>query len=190
MKDYLAVILFSGIFFHTTGCVASQSPSPTAESKISPSALLNAHNQHRLKVGAPKLNWSSELEQRATTWAKQLKKNGCFMKHSGPGENLFWASPVKTAISRKGSQERFWTYSLHQVSEQYVVNSWASEKKWFDPGANSCRAPEGKTCNHYTQVVWHNTKEIGCSKAVCDDFSQVWVCNYDPPGNIYGQKPY
>jgi pathogenesis-related protein 1 len=39
-------------------------------------------------------------------------------------------------------------------------------------------------------VVWKNTTEVGCAMAVCPDFIQVWVCSYNPPGNVSGQKPF
>jgi pathogenesis-related protein 1 len=45
-------------------------------------------------------------------------------------------------------------------------------------------------CGHYTQVVWKNSMEVGGGMAICDNKSQVWVCNYNPPGNVEGEKPY
>ena len=40
------------------------------------------------------------------------------------------------------------------------------------------------------KIVWSNTTEVGCGMALCSDNSQFWVCNYTPPGNYRGQKPY
>ena len=37
------------------------------------------------------------------------------------------------------------------------------------------------TSGHYTAV--------GCSEAVCDK-TLIVVCNYDPPGNTIGRRPY
>jgi hypothetical protein len=48
-------------------------------------------------------------------------------------------------------------------------------------------------CGHYTQVVWRNTERVGCGYSTCQaqGFNfEVWVCNYDPPGNFIGQAPY
>ena len=44
-------------------------------------------------------------------------------------------------------------------------------------------------CGHYTQIVWETTQKVGCAKIQCDGFD-LWVCNYDPPGNWVGEKPY
>jgi pathogenesis-related protein 1 len=98
---------------------------------------------------------------------------------SGLGENLYWASPERFSSGKSEEQT---------LSPKDVVNSWAGERKDYTYSTNSCA--RGKVCGHYTQVVWSKTTEIGCGKAVCFDKSQVWVCNYKPPGNIIGQKPY
>jgi pathogenesis-related protein 1 len=45
------------------------------------------------------------------------------------------------------------------------------------------------TYGHYTQLVWRNTKNVGCAKAELDG-NIIIVCNYDPPGNIVGRTPY
>jgi pathogenesis-related protein 1 len=45
-------------------------------------------------------------------------------------------------------------------------------------------------CGHYTQVVWKDSKEVGCAAYQCDDKSQVWVCQYKPAGNYVDQKPF
>ncbi|MEP2023182.1 CAP domain-containing protein, partial [Reichenbachiella sp.] len=67
------------------------------------------------------------------------------------------------------------------------VDSWGAEKQNYDYKKNKCET--GKICGHYTQIVWKNTTEIGCAKTLCDG-SVIWICNYNPPGNFVGQKPY
>ena len=95
------------------------------------------------------------------------------------GENLFWASPLNYS---DGSS------AVQIITPTQVVDNWASEKADYNYASNTCAA--GKVCGHYTQVVWRSTVEIGCGRAVCQDNSQVWVCNYNPAGNIIGQRPY
>jgi pathogenesis-related protein 1 len=104
------------------------------------------------------------------------------MQHSRGqlGENLYWASARKTGGK-----------SIPQpITEKEVVAGWATEKPWYSRATNTCEAPLGKTCGHYTQIVWEATREVGCAKAICKDSSQIWVCNYAPAGNMIGQRPY
>ena len=62
-----------------------------------------------------------------------------------------------------------------------------TEIKAFDEKTGQCK--DGEVCGHYTQLVWKNTTEVGCAKVTCGN-QTIWVCNYNPPGNYVGQKPY
>ncbi|MBA3004725.1 MAG: SCP-like extracellular [Desulfurivibrio sp.] len=173
-------------------CLVSASPSSAQDNKVDAMCMVQEHNILRSAVSAPELRWSDALARRATAWADKLKKAGCDMQHSRGklGENLYWASPLKTTNKSKGSTTWKSRLTLQPIKEKDVVASWATEKPWYSHLTNTCNAPPGKSCGHYTQIVWQNTKEVGCAKAVCDDNSQVWVCNYGPAGNVVGQKPY
>jgi hypothetical protein len=35
-------------------------------------------------------------------------------------------------------------------------------------------------------VVWRGTERVGCGTATCNGLD-LFVCNYDPPGNVQGQ---
>ncbi|KAF3604472.1 hypothetical protein F2Q69_00034042 [Brassica cretica] len=99
------------------------------------------------------------------------RRYDCSLTHStGPyGENLFWGS---------GSD---WTPT-------FAVESWTVEAKSYNHMTNSC---EGGMCGHYTQIVWRDTKRIGCARVVCENGAGVFItCNYDPPGNYVGENPY
>jgi uncharacterized protein YkwD len=127
------------------------------------------HNKHRRLKKLPDLVWDEDIAAYAQQWANNLKNNGCKMQHRTNrkyGENLAWA----------GGQV---------LKPASVVQMWADEEKDYDYSRNSCSA----VCGHYTQVVWKNSKKVGCGYATCGK-SEIWVCNYDPPGNYVGQKPY
>jgi pathogenesis-related protein 1 len=147
--------------------------------------MVAAHNRWRKTAGVPPLTYSTDLAASAQKWADHLKRsNQCKMKHSDPeakyGENLYWASAIEWS---NGKSE------LQQVSPKKVVDSWGSEVSDYNYNANSCT--KGKMCGHYTQVVWKSTTTVGCAVAVCEDSQeQVWVCQYQPPGNWGGKKPY
>jgi hypothetical protein len=38
---------------------------------------------------------------------------------------------------------------------------------------------------HFTQVVWRQTTQLGCGVSTCRGMD-IWVCEYDPPGNVQG----
>ena len=152
------------------------------------SGMVQAHNDVRAEHDVQPLAWSDEVAAHARQWAQYLaEENNCQMMHrprSGQfarlyGENLYWASAILLSNGRRRPQ---------QIHPAHVVANWAGESKNYSYRENSCAA--GKSCGHYTQLVWKGSKTLGCGMAFCEDSSQIWVCNYDPPGNIIGQKPY
>ncbi|MEQ9288189.1 MAG: pathogenesis-related family 1 protein [Cyclobacteriaceae bacterium] len=132
--------------------------------------ILLRHNYWRADVGVGELSYSDELAEAAFTWAEKLKEKGCAFEHSGNGfgENLF-----------KG------TKGYYTVED--AIDSWAGEKKDYNYSKNKCKS--GAVCGHYTQLVWKNTTEVGCAQIECNGMV-TWVCNYNPPGNYVGEKPY
>jgi len=132
--------------------------------------MVAAHNAWRSPLGLPPLEWSDELAVVAQDWAEKLLVKGR-MQHSQDndyGENL------ATARNR-------------QLSVETVVNLWGDEVSDYDYDTNRC-AP-GKVCGHYTQIVWAETTKVGCGMAR-ENGLEMWVCNYDPPGNYVGERPY
>ncbi|MDO8704662.1 MAG: CAP domain-containing protein [Sulfuricaulis sp.] len=167
-------------------CTAALVAIPAYAAEIDASAIIATHNKWRAKAGVPeKLTYSPALAATAQAWADNLKRaSHCRMRHSKPdgqyGENLYWASALTWS---NGHRE------LQNVSPERVVDSWGSEEANYDYAKNRCTP--GKMCGHYTQVVWRSTTTVGCAMAVCDEtLEQVWVCQYQPAGNLVGSKPY
>lgn len=146
---------------------------PTTTEPAGYEGTVAAHNAWRAQVGVADLTWSNTLAEYAQNWANNLKLMGCALAHNPNneeyGENVYWSMGFTP-------------------TPQQVVDSWGSEIADYDYDANTCAS--GKQCGHYTQIVWRDTTEVGCGKATCDGDQTVWVCNYHPPGNIIGQKPY
>lgn len=130
--------------------------------------MLAAHNAVRANAGVPPLEWSSRLAMRAHSWAETLLARNEFAHSpkSPYGENLFKVSGA-------------------HVSPRQVVDQWAAEARDYDYRSNRCK----NVCGHYTQIVWRATREVGCGVARTDKV-EIWVCDYDPPGNVVGQRPY
>ncbi len=78
-----------------------------------------------------------------------------------------------------------------------VVTDWASESADYTYASSTCRA--GRSCGHYTQVVWRSSVGLGWAQQQqrCTTNSPfgagTWffvVCDSDPAGNFIGQRPY
>ncbi|RTZ67452.1 MAG: SCP-like extracellular [Aquificaceae bacterium] len=195
---YKAILLFLSLFL-IFGCSTNPPQQSIPQEPFTPSSggaepvkfrgTLASHNSVRAQLGLVPLRWSNKLARYAQQWANhQAQTQNCAMQHrphqAGPfqqvhGENLFWASPKHWSDGKT---------ELQEISIGEVVKAWADEVVDYDYNSNSCR--EGEQCGHYTQIVWHETRAVGCAIAVCPDQSQLWVCNYDPPGNYIGEKPY
>ena len=125
--------------------------------------------------------WSAAVAATAQAWA-----NGCQFKHN-PAVRTF---PYGENIYAAG-------YGGSPPSGQSLaaVAFWASEAANYNYANNSCSG----TCGHYTQIVSRTTEAIGCGVKNCSTNSPFggstpnWtlvVCDYDPPGNYRGYRPY
>jgi pathogenesis-related protein 1 len=143
-----------------------------AEDGLPPLAreMLAAHNEVRQKVGVPPLKWSNKLAARAEEWAKTLAASGASKMQGIPGQNIGYTGPPGHA---KGAD---------------IVAAWSAEAANYDHEKNVCIDPKLR-CNHYTQVVWRGSASLGCATAH-DSQRDIWVCDYDPPGNNVAEKPY
>lgn len=59
---------------------------------------------------------------------------------------------------------------------------WFNEKRNY----NFVNGIYGTNTRHFTQVIWKNTTEIGCS-VKCNGNRCYGCCNYKTPGNVEGR---
>jgi uncharacterized protein YkwD len=150
-----------------------------------------AHNAIRASLPSPQpvpdpllseLAWNQELAEYA-----QVHADTCVFAHSDNTErtNAFgqWVGENLAANTGQG-------YDPYSVTDL-----WAAEAVDYDYATNTCA--DGEVCGHYTQIVWRQTTQIGCAKAICSTLTntsymdaEYWVCEYMPGGNINGQRPY
>ncbi|TWU74604.1 hypothetical protein ED733_000997 [Metarhizium rileyi] len=127
--------------------------------------MIAAHNFYRGQHDAKPLSWNNNLAIDAQNWA-----NTCNWAHDSTGENL----ASSTGFSSWGNFVNMWG------SERTMYN-WASPNFYMNTG-------------HFTQVVWKNTKTVGCGWKKCSGGPGkangfYVVCKYDPAGNVLGQFP-
>jgi pathogenesis-related protein 1 len=153
------------------------SPEPLALRGVT--AAHNAVRADAQPAPSPPLSplcYSSTVQQTAQAWA-----NGCNWEHN-PGRGFLGENIAAFSSSLSNAP-------LH------AVELWAGEADDYDYASNDCSG----VCGHYTQIVWRWSQRLGCGVAVCTtgspwgSASPNWtyvVCNYDPPGNFVGQRPY
>jgi hypothetical protein len=154
-------------------------PGPIMAS-ITANEWIAAHNTARAsaapapKPALPALSWNASAAAVAQRWADR-----CTWKHNPErgklGEHIFAGTGTYTAAQ--------------------VVGDWDSEKALYSRATNACQP--GKACGHYTQLVWRGTTSVGCAQKACASGSpfggghwKLYVCDYSPPGNFVGEKPY
>jgi pathogenesis-related protein 1 len=147
-----------------------QMTSPPATPSSIEKEMLDTQNAVRARVGVPPLTWSGKLARVAQEWADRLAKEGAFRHRP----NSPWGQNLSDVTGT-------------EYVPQQIVNGWAGEAKDFDVAANQRK--EGRMCGHYTQLVWRDTKQVGCAVARGGN-REVWVCEYSPPGNYVGMRPY
>lgn len=133
--------------------------------------LLRVHNRARAEVDVPPLQWSPQLAHSAQRWADRLAGGSCRMRHSrgsGYGENLYMGSA-----------------DYYEVKDAALA--WVRERRLYRGGP--LRRHDWAPSGHYTQMVWADTRRLGCGVSECDDMMVV-VCHYDPKGNYLGRAPY
>ena len=132
--------------------------------------MLTRHNLYRSKHQAPNLARHSQLESIAQAYSQNLVNLGYLVHSSNTlngeyiGENLFFG------------------YNAGYLGT-VPVDSWYNEIKDYDFAKSEFTSGTG----HFTQVVWKNSKQLGCGVACgTNDYCYV-TCNYYPAGNYLGQ---
>ncbi|KAK4337563.1 hypothetical protein RND71_042050 [Anisodus tanguticus] len=175
---FLVPLLVLSIISSTTNGLTQQQTSYTNYMKKATNnniqQFLAPQNAARSMLRLKPLVWDNKLENYAKWYANQ-RRYDCELRHSnGPyGENIFWGSG-------------------NGWSPAQAVSAWVGERHSYNYGYNSCNGEQ--ECGHYTQIVWRETRRIGCAQVTCYNGLGVFMtCNYDPPetlliGSHYASK--
>ncbi|KAL9417616.1 hypothetical protein AB3S75_040575 [Citrus x aurantiifolia] len=151
-------------------CLVALATTQLSSAQNSQQDYLRAHNEARASVRVGPMRWDNKVAAYAKNYANQ-RKGDCRLVHSGGpyGENLAWSSGDLTGTA--------------------AVKLWVDERPKYNYNSNTC---VGGECRHYTQVVWRNSVRLGCARERCNNNGTLnfVICNYDPRGNVFGQRPY
>lgn len=126
--------------------------------------LLAGHNKERIDLKLNPMVWDCALANMAQDWAsKSLYEH----RDTSFGENMFVSSETAATIDS-------------------VLERWRAEAANWNNTAGTCAT--GKTCTHYTQMVWRATAKFGCgiNRNATGKWKAVLVCNYDPSSKSSG----
>ncbi|VDM23825.1 unnamed protein product [Hydatigera taeniaeformis] len=145
--------------------------------------ILEAHHRARESVKPPASNmklmmYSKKLENLAARWASR-----CVFEH--PDRNTY---PEYRELGQNLALAAGFTPNITEAA-----CGWRSEIKFYDSVSGRCR----HVCGHYTQMIWASSSALGCAMWRCDGVRPDWhnpqyitACQYSPPGNYIGSKPY
>ncbi len=133
--------------------------------------IVALHDRERLLVGSPPIVWNDDLARDAGAWARTLAAEGSFEHDEtdrGQGENLWMG-----------------TRGAFGVAE--MIAGWSDEKRVL--ARLSSWEDDFSAVGHYTQMVWKDTRSVGCAvaRSRTDDYL---VCRYHPQGNVMGESPF
>ena len=178
MRTGLAFAAFAASLFalSLSGGVAAKGTAVTPPVSFSLS-LLAEHNLARDDAGVPRLKWSDRLAQDAQGWANRLAREGD-LRHASDGDT-------------DGAGENLWMGTAGYFGPESMVDTFVEEKRYYVHGTfpGVSRTGRWEDVGHYTQVIWRETREVGCAIArnARDDFL---VCRYWPAGNWMGEAAY
>ncbi|XP_065218604.1 uncharacterized protein LOC135844371 isoform X2 [Planococcus citri] len=131
--------------------------------------LTQDHNKYRSLHGTPPLEADDKLMEGATQWSRKLITEDKFEhSHGEDGENLYTESSTDPLTE----------------AEIDAVKPWYDEIKLYTKPEFSAET------GHFTQVVWRDTRKVGCGlcSKLDNGMTKVMVtCRYSPKGNIRGQ---
>ena len=134
--------------------------------------ILENHNYYRKLHQVNKLTRNSELEKIAQTHAEKLILSQTYQT----SENIYKGQSI--------GENRFICYNNIQVciNATYATDNWYKESKTYnydDPHSGPCP-------NRFTQMVWKESKQLGCGASCLGD-KCIGICHYYPAGNNFTQ---
>jgi len=132
--------------------------------------VLFHHNVHRANHSADPLTWDDASAQKAYDF---ISKCEWPFHHDSAGQNMAASSPIANVSA--GITDGWYNGEMPNYADNYGLGDPAGDFEGF---------------GHFTQVVWKDTKTVGCATYDCRSKAPgMWltVCNYLPVGNVATQ---
>ena len=139
--------------------------------------IVSTHNVYRLQARVPPMAWDDALAREAAGWAMHLGRT-MQLQHSP------WSI-------RREEGENLYMGSSGSLSAGEMVDQWGAERRDYSGGVfpHVSRTGQFQSVAHYTQMVWRDTRRVGCGMARAQGWD-ILVCRYSSPGNVIGQPVY
>ncbi|VBB73865.1 Putative protein of unknown function [Podospora comata] len=154
-------------------------------------AVLESHNVHRFNHSAGALEWGQQYADSAKVLAQRCKfEHDTSINGGGYGQNLaMWAASANVDKVDPAA-----------AAARAISNGWYNDELELFPASEYGRANPSAQAQatfskwgHFTQLVWKDSKQVGCFTARCpvgtivsNMESLYTVCNYFPVGNMGG----
>ncbi|KAG9144209.1 hypothetical protein Leryth_021873 [Lithospermum erythrorhizon] len=143
-----------------------------------PDEIIKAHNVFRTQAGVPPAQWNATVAAFAMDYASKHRAATCELEHS--------TLPFAESIAAGGLD-----FTIVDA-----VKGFAEEMKFYDKKTKQCKGGE---CGHYTNIIAHDSTQIGCARIpckngegvliFCDYYGPGWPCPIVPPGNPKAYTP-
>ena len=171
LGSVVVLALGAGVGFAVTRAADDTGSALSAEEA---KAFVDYHNEKRDEVKVPHVEWDNDIAKFAQQWADHIAETGVF-DHRPEEEGEF----------KQKYGENLGAGSGGSYGAAKAATDWYKEKQAYE---------DGKHAGHYTQMVWSKSTKIGAGKAVIKEGQYkgwtVIVGDYDPRGNVGGEKPY
>ena len=140
--------------------------------------ILAAHNRERTAMGIAPLAWNAELAADAREFGAELAATNSFGHSEEDPEN-----PVG---------ENLFAGTTGHYAPEAMVGAWVEEKKNFRHGVfpNNSKTGNLEDVGHYTQLMWRDTRSVGCAVVAGTEDLEYLVCRYTQVGNVEGERPF
>ncbi|TQS35751.1 hypothetical protein Golomagni_03818 [Golovinomyces magnicellulatus] len=145
---------------------------------------IERHNAHRFNHSSIELTWNKTL----ASFALETAKTCVFAHDLTPGDGKYGQN-----IAAFGNSRGVKFLDKSTLIADAVSNKWYNSEFKFVPFGVSRPSTSGPKFLHLTQIIWKETKSVGCVTFECPSGSifsvpsQYTVCNYFPAGNIMGK---